>query len=630
MNGPHLEAVLRVRRSKGSRVVAIRGVDITNPQVWPMIEPLLRDGAEPLALDQIAAAGLLEQDLAYSTVDDWFIATGQSLEENLDDAASSLCDRRVEVAESTCGSKVDRPEMAPSIGDQEILLWKDLLVAQRLASALISTDVAGFSSVEDEGTSPAGWSGQRLIWSEMLGSVARTIEPARSDQNPNISGGWKSSLRARASRSGLGPMLRGVRAELDEWRFTWRARELRRNVNGPVLLAVLTRRELDRSRPILADIAQAWDGQVVILPWVTSFGALELSRSLAEFPLLDPPVYFTSSRRAVKRYEGSIVASLDRIDLEGLEVCRRSVVLAFSAIAQDAVLDAERLQWFARAVSMIRPDTIVTTRIDDESRRLIAIAATRTRTVTLPHGVVFIASRAFVTHEPNVVAIAGIQDPAITAKSCLYVREAFHAYEYPQRVRKSEIDLSVNERPRVLVLSCGGPPKPFLRDHEQNLRWIDSSARELHWSHDFIFKPHPGVAETERVFLTEATVAGAMLCASRETDLHELLGASEVVVVSDRRVGGSALVHAVRRELPIVLLGPDWFTGSDENERSVWTRFWSDSALHAHNSAELTQILRRLGDDPGFRSAAVLNSAAASSRLFPTDSHDLRQVLGRP
>jgi len=598
------------------RAVLIWGPDLDDETF--MLQALAGPDESPvtvIAADVVAAAGLTVQGRPFTTVDEWSAPDGPPFA-GIQDRANALMRQRCAQSRSVL---IPRSHPRPSVEPWEQEIWKTLIVAVRLASGL---DKAGLVELR---LARPGEASQRLIHSvlqEALGSRVRILSRPESLRR---NGSWIG----RALRSSLfGAAARWVRARWSRRNCERRAAALARSAQRPLLLLALSRRELNRSRPILRRLAAALGGDAIALPWVTSHDALAISASVSDFPIAQPSMSQPDSRLLSFFLTREIRRSVRDIELGDLEIARRTCVKALEDLVPDAVQQARRLVDLRRMIERMEPDAVVTARVDRRSLSIIeTIASVSARVITLPHGVVD-GSAHLVRHQA--IHLSGIDDPTVPRGAVRYAEDALVTHEYPERTRRVSHSVArLGSRP-ILAVSDGvdGESCLAIRDHLALLRDVARAAEVLRDSHTVIWKPHPGVADVEKDLLAGPACSSSVVTVPRDADLFDLLKDTHALIAVN--CYGSALVHAAGLGVPILRLWPRSLTDHKESDPSGWPAYWINHTYGVGSSDDLVTALRRIDADPRFRRDLEDRSRRVMDALRPTGrAESLEDILRR-
>lgn len=580
-------------------------------------------GVVLLAMDATAAAHLRRQRVPFTTVDDWYDRAGIDPFAVLRSCEALVASRLALERPPFQESRTEHSESATaaSIESWERQAWKDALSVFYVGKGLRAAAVARLLVRETAAATNQPEAFALLAWKAMLGNAVEVLP------HDGITQGRPVRWRSRLSASGIGAALRGARwafglasllvnVRVQCWRF-----------GRPRLVAVLSRRELNRSRHILRSIADQTDGPTLVVPWADSTEGLALSSSLSEFPVLRLPIVPRLRRRRIVATRREIHESLRALDLGELEEIRLELHHVFESLATQAVLQAERLEILAMALERLDPDLTLCARVTEESRRVLEIAVDRCRSVlTIPHAVVMEETPWFMLERANLVHIAGIQDPTVSEGCVRVLPNALHIHEYPERSRPPRIRSRAAGEFLVVAVSDGFVDDPIAtREHIALLEVLDSSASELEESVRVVFKPHPGMPDIEDAFLGSMTRRVEIF--ARDVDLQTLLDSADAVIAINTY--GSALVHAVRRGLPIIRL---WTATlqcrATEAPVEPWPRLWAQRTPAAQSAEELVGWIRRLRSEPEFRRVAEVRSRQTADVIFASDSgEDLGAIL---
>jgi hypothetical protein len=569
-------------------------------------------GAVPIALDPSAAVALIERRIRFTTIDGWLLASGQG-SHDIPGLANLLRTQRMT---GTGRLFIDRWV--------ETNLWGDLLLAHRLGSALRICDVKeSFIALE--------YASSRDGWEVAVKSVrAEAFQGASATLPGTLSGpGWVYRLRLCLSGSPLGPLLRAIRRQSSQLNLHQKVRKLRVPGGGPLLAIVLSRREIQRSGEVVASIASAYGDAVRVIPWETSVDAQAHAAEFSRHPVLLLPINELLSAKETRRQRAVARCDINRMSLGELTPHRESVIGAFLAQAEHRAAAIQRSRTLIKALCGLRVSAVLTARIGEDSRALVeSIAETGLAVMTVPHGVVMAGSQTTLADSDRVIQLAGLADPTCAGRRPRYCPEVLHRYEYPHRVRAVKSSLLTGRGLRVLAISDGFPTIG-LHDHAEILRALSGAANALSEQIEIAFKPHPGTPSDEEILLAAFSDPQHVQLASRDLDLHELLDRSDLVLAVNS--AGSALVHAIRKGLPVALLwGRSPRDAVSSNDSSMgWLRFWSESLPLLMGESDLTMFLQRYVEDAGYRQALGAASVAIASRLFPVDGAERLEDLVR-
>lgn len=400
------------------------------------------------------------------------------------------------------------------------------------------------------------------------------------------------------------------------------ASALRTDDGHSVLGIVMSRRELQRSREFIRVIAAAHGGSTVVIPWEESTDAQDDAVALSDFPTLRMPIRETpSSLRERRRHRAASRCGIAQLDLGELELHRDAVATAFEVLADQAAARAERRSRLISALRGLHAGTVLTSRIDEESRLLTdELTDHGLQVLTVPHGVVMDGSAKTLATRIEVFEIAGIVDPTCPPGVLHYFPEAVHLREYPHRSRTSSEGYFRLGTVRVLALSEGFKDGR-VREHSSLLQALVQAALETAPNVSVAFKPHPGTPEIEATFLRTFGGSSTVRIVPRDIDLHSLLEETDVVVAVN--AAGSALVHAVELGLPLVLL---W--GRQKNRQagparqgSTWPAFWAERHPVVGDADALVELLQRIIHEPEFLLAMRQASLDGAVTLRP-DAND--------
>jgi hypothetical protein len=226
-----------------------------------------------------------------------------------------------------------------------------------------------------------------------------------------------------------------------------------------------------------------------------------------------------------------------------------------------------------------------------------------------------------------VVHLSGVVDPTVPPSTFAYWEGAFHIREYPHRANPVVLPHRAPDVLRVLALTSGFGSS-FIRSHILRRRELDLAATTLSTSHDFILKPHPSFEEIESVFLpSRASGAGVIRVMPRDVDLHDLLESTDVVVSVGE--GGSELVHAALRGLPIVLLWATPYLEHAATDLRSWNAFWVSRTSSATDADHLVEILQRIRTDSIYCDMLRDRSLAIGAALMPArTSRAIEDIIG--
>lgn len=605
------------RRSRHPRsLLLLRAQDLTGEGPGPELDDRRRDH-DILPLDAEAAAWLRREGIPFLMADEWLDRAGLGT----DDLAAAASTARDGWAAMVAGTVSDVADT--SLIDRRLaaILWREALLAGRLADAF---DRAAITRVSVSGGAPGPdpesdlrQRTQLAVWSAALRGRLTIIEPPA----PPIS--LLMRLRLRLSRSVLGPALRLARDGVSSARFALQVRRVTNGSDRPPILAVLTRREMDRSRMMLEAIAAAREERVILMPWEMSHEAARDACSLSPFPTIVPPIEtLHRSRHRPMRGTSGPVAPWTPITTPAEESARAMPVIAplLAELVDDARLRARRVRWLRTVVDRLRPAAVVTSRIGADSRPIIAaVAGLEVPVLTLPHAALDDDTARYVEIRGPVQHVAGIVDPTVPAGEVRRCPEAFHRYEYPQRVRPPETDAGAVARMTVLAVTEGFASGPLIAGHVGALTALEQVAQAVAATTRVLLKPHPGTPENEQEFLTPHPAPRTTVGLRRDLDLHALLADADVVIAVDAQ--GSALVHAVLAGLPLIRfwrseLDPD---GEIRSGSAQVLQFWERHSMAAADAAELEALLERLRVDRAFRDACRARSVAAARELVPDE-----------
>ncbi len=613
----------------GKRVAALHGWDIEHG--GPHCDPagLLAEGFTLLALDAPAMVHCLRDALAFSTVEDWFSHTGR----DIDDLELS--------AEAAANGWWEHDRGALTTGAilwperdhwKEPHVWVIALTATRLAGALREAGVSELRVAQGhpfEMLAPDRFP-SRLTAAILLELLPDVVHPLHVPPPP-----LPQRLRERISDSPVGGVLRSLRGAHEERLFRVSADQLRKSTEQERLtLLMLPRRELDRSGPIVARLADHLPGAIVAVPWEDSLPVTSLAGGLNDVPWLPTPSLSRGQRRTEARLREGVDRNLAAHDLRELEPVRVQLRQELRQFANRWAAYSARLTQTIRLLRILDPALVVVGR-DDVRYQIPGEAATHLGipTLSLPHGVVEWSPPERLFPLPGSVHLGGIENPTAPPGAILRCAETFVVYEYPRRVETIGVRQGPGAMMTILALTDGVAgehwPSPGLWAHEEALRGIASAAGEAGSDVRVLLKPHPGTAEHDRS-IVEALELRNITVLPRTADLAEVLAASDVVIGVNNV--SSALVHALNLALPVLrfMVGPHADVEKGRRSARPWLRFWSDAVPTFSDARSLASTLMRIHDDAEFRLQLGERSMELAETLAPpTATPTVAEVVDR-
>ena len=603
------------RPGTGLRIAALHGWDVQHGGRPCDPAALLAEGLTLLALDAPAIAICLRGGHAFTTVEDWVLGSGQTIDDLAPSAESSGAGWWQHDPGSLAVGAVVWPERDHW---QEPIVWVTALIAVRLASALRD---AGVSELRIAAGHPFDPSAPDRLPGGLTAAVMLRLLPDVTRTVPLPGPPLLQRARELVSGSPVGGALRSLRRARELRRLRSAAGRLRDRLDRDRLtLLMLPKRELDRSGPIVARLADHLSDAIIAVPWEDAPSITALAGELNDVPWLPTPSLARGSRGSEAELRRDVDRNLAAHPLGELEPVREELRDELHRLADRWAAYASRLTQTVRLLRALDPALVVVGR-DDVRYQIPAEAAASLGipTLSLPHSLVEWSPPGRLRTSRHAIHLGGIENPTAPPGAILRCSEAFVTYQYPQRVEDVDTAALTGSGLTVLILTDGfgavNRPTPGLRWFEEALRALADAVEPLGPDHRILLKPHPGTAEDERL-VVDALGLQRITVLPRTADLIQLLRSSDLVVGID--TVSSSLVHAVLAGIPIMRLSMHADGWAALRSERPWRDFWSRAVLSLGDGTALAQALLRFAESPDFRIELRQRSDAVAEQLRPT------------
>jgi len=597
------------------RIAALYGWDILHGGRPCDPVALLAEGLTLLALDAPAIAICLREGHPFTTVEDWILESGTVTDDLAVRAESLGAGWWQHDPGSLAAGTVVWPERDHW---QEPMVWVTALIAVRLASALRN---AGVSELRIIAGHPFDPSAPDRLPGGLTAAVMLRLLPDVTRTVPLPDPPLLQRARELVSGSPVGGALRSLRSARELRRLQVAAEHLRDQLDHARLtLLMLPKRELDRSGPIVARLADHLPDAILAIPWEDAPSITALAGELNDVPWLPTPSLTRGSRRSETELRRDVDRNLAAHPLGELEPVREDLRDELHRLADRWAAYASRLTQTVRLLVTLDPALVVVGR-DDVRYQIPAEAATSLGipTLSLPHSLVEWSPPERLRPGHRSIHLGGIENPTAPPGAILRCSEAFVTYQYPQRVEDVDTAALTGPGITVLILSDGfgavNRPTPGLRWFEAALRSLVDAVEPLGPEHRIVLKPHPGTAEDERL-VVDALGLQRITVLPRTADLIQLLRSSDLVIGID--TVSSSLVHAVLCGVPVIRLSSPANGWSALRSERPWRDFWSRAVHSLEDATALGPALLRFAESAEFRTELRQRSEAAAAELRPS------------